>query len=76
MIIQLIIGLALLILGYVLTPKQPEPKDSTSEMDSPTAEAGRIVPRLFGDKTIYGANFLGWWDKQYKRKEDDSGSKK
>jgi hypothetical protein len=76
MLITIILGLALLILGYVLMPRPPEPKQSIQELESPTAEAGRIVPFLFGDKTIDAPNFLGWWDKQYRHKEDDSGSKK
>lgn len=76
MLLNLIFGLALMILGYLLMPKPAEPKTKTQEMESPTAEAGRVIPFLMGDITIKSPNFLGWWDKQYKNLEDDSGDKK
>jgi len=76
MLLNILFGLALMILGYLLMPKEPSPKTKTQEMESPTAEGGRVRPFLFGDMTIKAPNFLGWWDKQYKNLEDTSGDKK
>lgn len=76
MLLNIIFGLALMILGYLLMPKPAQPKTEPSEMESPTAEAGRVIPFLMGDMTLKAPNFLGWWDKQYKNLEDDSGDKK
>jgi len=75
MLLQLLAGVALMILGYLLMPRPPQEKQEITEMEGPTAES-REIPWLFGEMTIKAPNFLGWWDKQYKNKEDDSGSKK
>lgn len=75
MLIQLLIGVALMILGYLLMPKPPEEKQEITEMEGPTAES-KEIPWLFGEMNIKAPNFLGWWDKQYKNLEDDSGDKK
>lgn len=76
MLLNLLFGLGLMILGYLLMPKQNQPKQKTQEMESPTSEPGRVMPFLMGDMTLKSPNFLGWWDKQYKNLEDDSGEKK
>lgn len=72
---NLILGLALMILGYVLMPKPKVAKQEITEMEGPTAEAGREIPVLFGDMTIKSPNYLGWWDKQYKKRKQKSGKK-
>jgi hypothetical protein len=74
-LVQLVLGLALMILGYMLMPTPPEEKQEITEMESPTATS-REIPWLFGDMWIKSPNFLGHWDKQYKNLEDDSGEKK
>lgn len=76
MLLNLVFGLALMILGYMLMPKEPQPKTETQKMENPTAEAGRVRPFLMGDMTLKSPNFLGYWDKQYKNLEDNSGEKK
>lgn len=74
-LVQLVLGLALMILGYMLMPQEPEEKQEITEMEGPTAES-REIPWLFGEMWIKAPNILGWWDKQYKNLEDDSGEKK
>lgn len=75
MLLNLLVGLALMIIGYVLMPKPPEEKREISEMENPTAES-KEIPWLFGHMTLKSPNWLGYWDKQYKDHEDDSGKKK
>jgi hypothetical protein len=75
MLLNLLFGLALMIIGYLLMPKTPTERQEVSKMEGPTAES-REIPWLFGEMTIKAPNFLGWWDKQYKNLEDDSGEKK
>lgn len=60
---NIIIGLALMIIGYLIMPKPKGPKpDAAQEMEKPTADAGRPIAVLFGEKTIKGPNYLGYWD--------------
>ena len=60
---QLIIGLALNIIAYLLAPKPKAAKpDAARDFEAPTAEAGRPVPVIFGDVTIKGANVLWYGD--------------
>lgn len=73
---NIILGLALLIIGYVIMPKPAAQKPAeVTEMDGPTSQAGRPIPVLFGDITMKSPNFLWWGDKYYK-KEKQRVSKK
>ncbi len=61
---QLLVGIALQVIGYLLMPKPPAPEPpQLSDWDDPTAEAGRPIPVVFGSMTIKGMNILGMWDK-------------
>jgi hypothetical protein len=73
---NLLIGLALLIIGYLIMPKpkQAKPKE-VSELEAPTADSAKPIPFVFGDLTIKSPNFLGWWDKGYVRKTKKSNKK-
>lgn len=74
--IQLIVALALMILGYLLQPKPKGPKpDQVSDMDAPTAEAGRPIPVIFGEITVKSPNFLWWGDKYYFLRSARTGKK-
>jgi len=58
------IALALNVFSYVLAPKPKAPKSpAAQDMDSPTADAGREVPKVWGTVTIKGINCMGFWDK-------------
>ena len=64
-LLQLLIGTALQILGYVLTGlgKKTQPEE-VKDLESPTAESGRPIPVLFGEMTITGVNVIWFGDKQ------------
>lgn len=63
--LNLLIGLALMIIGYVLMPRPKQAKpEAATDMEGPTAEAGRAIPVVFGDITIKSPNFLWWGDKE------------
>lgn len=62
--IPLLIAIALLVVSYVLMPKPKTPKpDAATEMDSPTADAGKPIPVPFGCLTITSPNCLWFGDK-------------
>ena len=78
-VVQLLIGLALAYISYLLVPKPKAPKPpAAKELESPTAEAGRPIPVVFGSITIQSPNNLGNWDKQIVQRDVpvDSGGKK
>ena len=67
--LQLIVGLVLMVISYLIMPK-PKPDDSAiTEADNPTADAGRPIPVLFGTKTIKSPNCLWFGDKQYVKRK-------
>jgi hypothetical protein len=75
--IQLILGLAMMILGYILQPKPKQPKPAAAtDLEGPTAEAGRPIPVAFGDITMVGGNYLWWGDKETRKREESVGGKK
>ncbi len=62
---NLLVGLAIQLIGYVVMPKPKGPKpDAVSDLESPTAEAGRPIPVPFGDITISSPNFLWTGEKE------------
>lgn len=77
MIWNIIIGLGLMILGYLLMPKPKAQKpDEVTEMEGPTSEAGRPIPVIFGDITVELPNFLWWGDKRFYERNTGGGKKK
>lgn len=64
-VFQLIVGVVLNILAYLLMPKpKVEKPPSTEDLQEPTSEAGRPIPVIFGTVTQTGANLIGAWDKR------------
>ena len=62
----LIIGIALLFVGFVLAPQVKAAKPTEmSEMDNPTADAGKPIGVIFGEILNKGPNFLWFGDKYY-----------
>jgi predicted phage tail protein len=62
--LPLLLGMALSIVAYMIMPKPKKAKpEAAKDMDSPTAEAGRPIPVLFGTMTIKGLNILWYGDK-------------
>lgn len=78
--LQLLLGIAFQILGYLLAPKPKKEKPpAATEMDAPTAEAGRPIPVVFGTMLVKSPNFLWWGEKalrQYDKSEGSGGSSK
>ena len=68
--IPLLIGLVLNIVAYALAPKPKAPKpEAASDLNSPTAAAGRPLPVVFGSITVKGLNFLWYGDKSKREYE-------
>lgn len=63
-LVQLAIAIVLQVVALVLTPKPKGPRpDAVKDLDSPTAEAGRPMPRLFGTATIKSPNVIWYGEK-------------
>ncbi len=78
--INLLIGLALNIIAYLIMPKPKPPKPpAVTDMSGPTAEAGRPVPVVFGTVLVKSPNII-WWaertNEQRKVKDKPEGGKK
>lgn len=74
-LLNILVSIALMILGYIIMPKTKTDSTAITEMEDPTAEAGKDVPVVFGDDYIQSMNLLGFWDKGYKQRWK-KGSKK
>ena len=62
----ILIGLALMVVAYLIMPKPKPPKPpEVKDMDDPVAEAGKPIPVVFGTLTIKGLNVLWFGDKGY-----------
>lgn len=63
-LIQIVIGVLLMVVSYALTPKPKKQKPTpSSDLDDPTAEAGRPIPVVFGSVEVKGANIIWFGDK-------------
>ncbi len=65
--LQLLIGIALMVVSYLIMPKPKTPKTEITEAENPTAEAGIPLPVLFGTKEIKAPNCIWFGDKYYKK---------
>lgn len=72
-LIQLVIGVALQVLGYLLMPSaKKNNKQEFDDMDSPTAESGRPVSVIFGEHNIDDPNIIWFGDKRTIVREIDA----
>lgn len=63
-IVALLISLAVSIVAYIIMPKPKMPKpEAAKDLDSPSAEAGRPIPAVFGTVLVKGPNVLWYGDK-------------
>lgn len=63
-LIALLVSVALNVVAYVIAPKPKSAKpDAAQQAESPTAEAGKPIPVLFGTARMSETNIIGWWDK-------------
>lgn len=66
-LIQLVVGIGLQVLGYLLmgTSKATKP-DTVEDLENPTAEAGRPIPVVFGEMDVTGVNVIFYSEKSTK----------
>ena len=65
-IVQLVIGLALQVIGFLMMPKTASDKpEEVTDMENPTAEAGRPIPVIFGEPPggVTSLNIIWYGDK-------------
>ncbi len=63
-LIQIVVAVALAVISYALTPKPKQQKPAASQdLDSPTAQAGRPIPVVFGTISVKGSNIVFFTDK-------------
>ena len=60
---QLAIGVGLMVLAYLIMPKPKQQKPEIKDLENPTSDAGRPIPKVFGTKTVKGVNLLWYGDK-------------
>lgn len=73
---NIIFGLALMIIGYLLMPKPKKEKPrEVSELESPTADTSSPWSVVFGDIVFKEMNYLWWGDKSYARHSKKSEKK-
>ena len=64
-LVQLLIGLALSVISSLLAPRPKTSKpNEVQDLESPTAEAGRPIPVVFGTVLIESPNVLWYGDKR------------
>lgn len=68
-LVQLLIGLALSFISYLLAPrpKVSKPRE-VQDLQSPTAESGRPQPVVFGTVLIESPNVLWYGDKRTEKR--------
>lgn len=67
-LVQVLIAFAVQVIGYLIMgkPKQEKTED-VQDLESPTSEAGRPIPVLFGELEIKGLNCLWSGEKSLRR---------
>jgi hypothetical protein len=64
LLIQLVIGIAVEALGYLIMPQvKSERADEVTQMDDPTAEGGRPIPVVFGELDVSELNIIWFGEK-------------
>lgn len=75
--VQLLVGLALNIVAYLIMPKPKGPKpDEVQDLEDPVAEQGKPIPVVWGSLTVKGLNILWFGDKETIMREYEGGGKK
>lgn len=73
LLVQLLIGIAIQAVGYLLMPKaKSEKTEDVTDIESPTAEGGRPIPVVFGELTVSGINTIDYLDKATTVQEIDA----
>lgn len=75
--VSILLSVALNVVGALLAPKPKQAQPAaTEDLQEPTAEAGREIPKVFGTITQKGGNIIGAWDKESIHRDADTGAKK
>ena len=75
--VQLLIGLALNIIAYLIMPKPKPPKpEAAKDLENPVAEAGKPIPVVSGSITVKGLNILWFGENQTVNRTIKEGGKK
>lgn len=63
--IPLLLAIVFQVVAYLLMPKPKTQKpEAAKDMETPTADAGRPIPVVFGAVTVKGLNVLWFGDKR------------
>lgn len=69
-LVAMIVSVTLNVVAMVITPRPKAAKPGAVEQaESPTAEANKPIPVLFGKARITETNIIGWWDKSSRQYE-------
>lgn len=60
-VVAVLISIAFNVAAYLLTPKSKD-NNEPDDIEQPTAEAGRPIPKVFGTHTIRSPNVLWYGD--------------
>ena len=71
-ILNLLISATLMVISYMLTPKQKVERPTIQEGAEPTADAGKPIAVLFGTKDIKSPNCIWFGDKYYRERMVDA----
>lgn len=64
-LVQLVIGVGLSVLAYMLAPKpKAPPPPELDDLQGPTASSGREIPKVYGTKTVKGLNVIYFGEKE------------
>lgn len=72
--INILVGVAFQIVGYMLTPKTKTELPAESDLDEPTVEA-KPIPRIWGSVTIESPQLIAKWDKQMVKRKASTSKK-
>lgn len=62
--VQLVIAIIMIVVSLLIAPKIKKAKpEAATDLDDPTAEAGRPIPVTFGTITTKGVNVLWFGEK-------------
>ena len=72
-LLQLLIGVALQVLGYLLMPQsKTSSKTEVDDMEDPKAEAGFPMPVIFGENEVTKVNIIWFGEKTTTTREVDA----
>lgn len=75
-LVNIFVGIAMQVLGYLLMPKTPTENAEVEEMDDPVASAGIPVAVVFGTVLIKEPNTVYFGGKNIVKKEIKGGKGK